>query len=247
MSRRLAHRLGRVRVEQHATLPADRSDLVEGLQNPDLVVGGHHAHQQGLGLNRLAQCVELDPAVRARRQHGGMRSLPLQVADRVKHGRFIDEMSNPRERDIARAQLEQIVHYAEVAGCRRVFLLGYFGETFAGKCGNCDNCLTPPRVQDGKIIAQKLLSCVYRTGQRFGAMHLTGGGLATVIVIVVVARLFGVDVSGVARLPDVAPGVALIIVDPSGENQIAVAPLPEAAWFGADFIRPMPPRVRNSS
>ena len=40
------------------------------------------------------------------------------------------------------------------------------------KCGNCDNCLSPPRVRDGKVIAQKLLSCAYRTGQRFGAMHL---------------------------------------------------------------------------
>jgi ATP-dependent DNA helicase RecQ len=58
--------------------------------------------------------------------------LLFSAADRVKHGRFIDEMSNQRERDIARAQLEQIVHYAEAAGCRRFFLLGYFGETYTG-------------------------------------------------------------------------------------------------------------------
>ncbi len=57
--------------------------------------------------------------------------------------------------------------------CRRQRLLGYFGETLTEEnCGNCDNCLTPPRVRDGKVLAQKLLSCVYRTGQRFGAMHL---------------------------------------------------------------------------
>ena len=42
----------------------------------------------------------------------------------------------------------------------------------AENCGNCDNCLVPPKVFDGKVIAQKLLSCAYRTGQRFGAMHL---------------------------------------------------------------------------
>src|SRR6201999_1392379 len=42
----------------------------------------------------------------------------------------------------------------------------------AETCGNCDNCLTPPQMRDGKVIAQKLLSCAYRTGQRFGAMHL---------------------------------------------------------------------------
>ena len=52
-------------------------------------------------------------------------------------------------------------------------LLGYFGEALsAAKCGNCDNCLSPPQLRDGKVIAQKLLSCAYRTGQRFGAMHL---------------------------------------------------------------------------
>ena len=42
----------------------------------------------------------------------------------------------------------------------------------AANCGNCDNCLSPPQLRDGKVIAQKLLSCAYRTGQRFGAMHL---------------------------------------------------------------------------
>ena len=56
--------------------------------------------------------------------------LLFSPGDRVKHGRFIDEKPDPKEREIARAQLEQIVHYAEVASCRREFLLGYFGEKF---------------------------------------------------------------------------------------------------------------------
>jgi ATP-dependent DNA helicase RecQ len=65
------------------------------------------------------------------------------------------------------------VGLAETTNCRRTRLLGYFGETpGSAKCGNCDNCLSPPIVRDGKVIAQKLLSCAYRTGQRFGAMHL---------------------------------------------------------------------------
>jgi ATP-dependent DNA helicase RecQ len=65
------------------------------------------------------------------------------------------------------------VSLAETANCRRARLLGYFGETpGATQCGNCDNCLSPPTVRDGKVIAQKLLSCAYRTGQRFGATHL---------------------------------------------------------------------------
>ena len=70
-------------------------------------------------------------------------------------------------------KLDALVALAETAGCRRSRLLGYFGETqHAEGCGNCDNCLSPPRVRDGKVVAQKMLSCAYRTGQRFGAMHL---------------------------------------------------------------------------
>jgi ATP-dependent DNA helicase RecQ len=70
-------------------------------------------------------------------------------------------------------KLDALVALAETAGCRRNRLLGYFGEaaTFSN-CGNCDNCLSPPQLRDGKVAAQKLLSCAYRTGQRFGAMHL---------------------------------------------------------------------------
>ncbi len=58
--------------------------------------------------------------------------LLFSPGDRVKYSRFIDEMTNPRERDVARAQLEQIVHYAECATCRRAYLLNYFGEQYDG-------------------------------------------------------------------------------------------------------------------
>jgi ATP-dependent DNA helicase RecQ len=62
---------------------------------------------------------------------------------------------------------------AETVDCRRTRLLGYFGEEATGtRCGNCDNCLSPPKVWNGSVAAQKLLSCAYRTGQKFGAMHL---------------------------------------------------------------------------
>src|SRR4029077_20001490 len=71
------------------------------------------------------------------------------------------------------AKLDALVGLAETAQCRRGRLLGYFGETAHGAtCSNCDTCLAPRAVRDGKVIAQKLLSCVYRTGQRFGAMHV---------------------------------------------------------------------------
>jgi ATP-dependent DNA helicase RecQ len=58
--------------------------------------------------------------------------LLFSPGDRVKQMRFIDEKPDPQEREIARAQLEQMIHYAEVASCRREFLLGYFGERYGG-------------------------------------------------------------------------------------------------------------------
>jgi ATP-dependent DNA helicase RecQ len=66
-----------------------------------------------------------------------------------------------------------MVAIAEAATCRRKLLLRCFGEdTAAETCGNCDVCLAPPKLFDGTVAAQKLLSAVYRTGQRFGVAHL---------------------------------------------------------------------------
>jgi ATP-dependent DNA helicase RecQ len=105
--------------------------------------------------------------------------LLFSPGDRIKYSRFIDEKPDPREREIARTQLEQIVHYAEAATCRRAFLLDYFGEKFsgangdlengaAGNCAGCDNCLTPRETWDGTLASQKFLSCVYRIREKSG-------------------------------------------------------------------------------
>ncbi|WP_375412119.1 DNA helicase RecQ [uncultured Bradyrhizobium sp.] len=96
------------------------------------------------------------------------------LSDIVQQRRMIDESSGSEAfKRVSVGKLDALVSLAETTQCRRTRLLGYFGETpGADKCGNCDNCLSPPVVRDGKVIAQKLLSCVYRTGQRFGAMHL---------------------------------------------------------------------------
>ncbi len=59
----------------------------------------------------------------------------------------------------------------ETADCRRVMLLQHFGEASA-PCGHCDNCLHPPVRFDGTVLVQKLLSCVYRVGQRFAAGYV---------------------------------------------------------------------------
>ena len=96
------------------------------------------------------------------------------LSDIVQQRRMIDESSGAEAfKRVSIGKLDALVGLAETTNCRRTRLLGYFGETSsAAKCGNCDNCLSPPVVRDGKVIAQKLLSCAYRTGQRFGAMHL---------------------------------------------------------------------------
>jgi ATP-dependent DNA helicase RecQ len=95
--------------------------------------------------------------------------LLFSPGDAVKQTTFIDEKSNPQERQIAREQLQQIVHYAECAACRRVELLRYFGEKFsADSCGACDNCLSPRATFDGTLAAQKFLSCVFRIREKNG-------------------------------------------------------------------------------
>ncbi len=71
-----------------------------------------------------------------------------------------------------RQKIDALLGWCEVTSCRRQPLLAYFGEKSAEACGNCDNCLSPPATRDGTEIAQKLLSTVYRTGQRFGAAHV---------------------------------------------------------------------------
>jgi ATP-dependent DNA helicase RecQ len=80
-----------------------------------------------------------------------------------------DEQHKRRER----AKLDALLGWCEVTECRRRPLLAYFGEdSGVAACGNCDNCLTPPKTWDGTEAARKLLSAVYRTGQTFGAAHV---------------------------------------------------------------------------
>jgi ATP-dependent DNA helicase RecQ len=93
--------------------------------------------------------------------------LLFSSGDVVKQTRFIDEKPDPKEQQIAREQLQQMVHYAESATCRRRELLAYFAEHFAQEnCGGCDNCLSPRDTFDGTLAAQKFLSCVYRIREK---------------------------------------------------------------------------------
>ncbi|KRG44814.1 ATP-dependent DNA helicase RecQ [Stenotrophomonas panacihumi] len=81
------------------------------------------------------------------------------------------EAAEERKR-LERAKLDHLLGYCESMQCRRQVLLAGFGETYPQPCGNCDNCLTPAAAWDATVPAQKALSCVYRSGQRFGVGHL---------------------------------------------------------------------------
>ena len=94
------------------------------------------------------------------------------LQDVVQLRRMIDESeAGEAQKRIQAAKLDAMLGLCEAAECRRVRLLAYFGEA-ARACGNCDNCLDPPATFEGTLAAQQLLSCVYRTGQRFGALHV---------------------------------------------------------------------------
>lgn len=69
-------------------------------------------------------------------------------------------------------KLDAMLALCETIHCRRQDLLAYFGDTLEAPCGNCDTCLEPVKTWDGTVVAQQALSCIYRTGQRFGASYL---------------------------------------------------------------------------
>jgi len=107
--------------------------------------------------------------------------LLFSPGDVAKQLHFIDEKAEGEAR-IARAQLQEMVHYAETRECRRTVLLKYFGELYPSNaetpgdetpplqisCENCDNCLQPRETFDGTVHAQKFLSCIYRIHARHG-------------------------------------------------------------------------------
>ena len=85
---------------------------------------------------------------------------------------FVEQVPDEEQRRIENFKLSSMVNFAEAQNCRRNVLLNYFGEPSHKACGNCDVCLNPPTLFDGKVAAQKALSCVYRLDQSFGAKHL---------------------------------------------------------------------------
>ena len=80
--------------------------------------------------------------------------------------------ANEQFKRIEQRKLDGMLGLAEITSCRRQMLMRYFGDMMPEPCGNCDNCLNPVQTWDGTDAARKALSCVYRTGQRFGVVHV---------------------------------------------------------------------------
>ena len=110
---------------------------------------------------------------------GGRDGLPAEawmiygLSDVVTMSQMIAQSESADERKrVERQKLASLLAYAEATDCRRQLLLGAFGETYPGPCGHCDNCIAPPKTWDATVPAQKALSAVYRSGQRFGSGHV---------------------------------------------------------------------------
>ncbi|WP_230976747.1 DNA helicase RecQ [Pseudothauera rhizosphaerae] len=169
----------------HAGLPVEErsANQVRFLREDGIVMVATIAF--GMGIDkpdvRFVAHLDLPRSVEGYYQEtgrAGRDGLPAEAwmawgaADVVQQRRMIDESEGGEDfKRLARARLDALVGLVESTTCRRQHLLDYFGEA-SGPCGNCDNCLEPPRTWDATDAARKALSCVYRTGQRYGAGHL---------------------------------------------------------------------------
>ena len=168
---------------------------------------------------RFVLHVDLPASIEAYYQEtgrAGRDGLPAEAlmlygaADIALRRRFIDESGAAEARKrMEHRKLDALLGFAESCQCRRQVLLRYFGDD-CQPCGNCDVCLDPPKTFDGRVAAQKLLSCIYRSGERFGQAHvisvLLGETVTTSALAGLVLILTGTALgSGLIRLPRRAP------------------------------------------
>ncbi|HEY7608257.1 MAG TPA: DNA helicase RecQ [Alphaproteobacteria bacterium] len=122
------------------------------------------------------------------------------AGDEVTLRRFIAESEAPEARKaIERAKLDQLLRILRASRCRREALLAYFGETKPAPCGACDICLDAGALEDGTEPMRKFLSCVFRTGERFGAAHVIDVLLGNTTEKIIQAGHVTVSTYGIGR------------------------------------------------
>lgn len=169
----------------HAGLPdRERERVQEAFQRDDLqVVVATVAFGMGIDKSNIRFVVHYDLPKNIESYYqetgrAGRDDLPAEALLLFGYGDIaiarglIENGGNPEQNRIELHKLNAMVGFAEARTCRRRVLLGYFGETPACDCGNCDICLNPPERFDATEDARKALSCVYRVGQRFGMGHV---------------------------------------------------------------------------
>ncbi|SDO71350.1 ATP-dependent DNA helicase RecQ [Filomicrobium insigne] len=179
-------RKGREALAYHAGLPAEtRASAQSRFLNEDgLIIVATIAF--GMGIDkpdvRFVGHLSLPKSIEAYYQETGRAGrdgepanawLAYGLQDIIQQRQWIAASEGSEAfKQVQRGKLDALIGLAESPGCRRQALLSYFGETLSEPCGNCDNCLEPPATTDGTVLAQKALSTVYRTGQRFGVGYL---------------------------------------------------------------------------
>ena len=169
----------------HAGLPdRERERVQEAFQRDDLqVVVATVAFGMGIDKPNIRFVVHYDLPKNIESYYqetgrAGRDDLPAEALLLFGYGDIaiarglIENGGNPEQNRIELHKLNAMVGFAEARTCRRRVLLGYFSETPACDCGNCDICLNPPERYDATEDARKALSCVYRVGQRFGMGHV---------------------------------------------------------------------------
>lgn len=96
----------------------------------------------------------------------------FSYGDRKKIELLIEKSRSPQKKAIAYRKLGEMIKFCESPGCRRKFLLGYFGERYADSCGKCDVCINPRETFDGTEIAEKAIACIKDVNQRFGMNYI---------------------------------------------------------------------------
>ncbi|GGE18994.1 ATP-dependent DNA helicase RecQ [Polymorphobacter glacialis] len=138
-----------------------------GIDKPDVRFVAH------IGLPKSIESYYQETGRAGRDGDPAVAHLLWGAEDIARQRQFISQSDAGEQRKAEETRrLNALIAFLETGGCRRIPLLEYFGEPRPAPCGNCDNCINPPALQDATEAARKLLSAAYRTGQRFGVGHL---------------------------------------------------------------------------